>query len=307
VFGVYAAMHTSLDAISRPLRHPGHHLDRVGRTQPGPGRGSGDLSDRHRAARRARGAVRPWPVDAWGFIRLRGVQGWGRPVLGAEPRGSSTWPRSAAGCRRGVNPTLGPDATAVGWVFEYALVDTTGQHDLSQLRSFQDWTLRYWLQGVDGVAEVASVGRIRPPIPGGSRSRSAARLRRPDRGGDRSDPTLEQRSRWRRRRGGRARARRARTRLHQGHRRPREHPGQGQRRRHTGDTAGPGTGAPRSRATPGPRGAQRPGGSRRWHRHHAAATERTSCHRGCEAPAGRGTGLTAAGECTWSSPTIARN
>src|SRR6266852_1801526 len=58
----------------------------------------------------------------------------------------------------GVNPTLGPDATAVGWVFEYALVDTTGQHDLSQLRSFQDWTLRYWLQGVDGVAEVASVG-----------------------------------------------------------------------------------------------------------------------------------------------------
>src|SRR5438552_15867120 len=58
----------------------------------------------------------------------------------------------------GVNPTLGPDATAVGWVFEYALVDTSGRHDLSQLRSFQDWTLRYWLQGVDGVAEVASVG-----------------------------------------------------------------------------------------------------------------------------------------------------
>src|SRR6267142_6463486 len=58
----------------------------------------------------------------------------------------------------GVNPTLGPDATAVGWVFEYALVDTTGRYDLSQLRSFQDWTLRYWLQGVDGVAEVASVG-----------------------------------------------------------------------------------------------------------------------------------------------------
>src|SRR2546426_710803 len=58
----------------------------------------------------------------------------------------------------GVNPTLGPDATAVGWVFEYALVDTTGRHDLSQLRSFQDWTLRYWLQSVDGVAEVASVG-----------------------------------------------------------------------------------------------------------------------------------------------------
>src|SRR3989449_3287631 len=58
----------------------------------------------------------------------------------------------------GVAPEIGPDATSVGWVFEYALVDTTGRHDLSQLRSFQDWTLRYWLQGVDGVAEVASVG-----------------------------------------------------------------------------------------------------------------------------------------------------
>ena len=58
----------------------------------------------------------------------------------------------------GVNPQIGPDATSVGWVFEYALIDTTGRHDLQQLRSFQDWTLRYWLQGVDGVAEVASVG-----------------------------------------------------------------------------------------------------------------------------------------------------
>ncbi len=58
----------------------------------------------------------------------------------------------------GVTPQLGPDATSVGWVFEYALVDTSGRHDLQQLRSFQDWTLRYWLQGVDGVAEVATVG-----------------------------------------------------------------------------------------------------------------------------------------------------
>ena len=58
----------------------------------------------------------------------------------------------------GVNPALGPDATAVGWVFQYALVDETGQMDLQQLRSFQDWTLRYALEAVDGVAEVASVG-----------------------------------------------------------------------------------------------------------------------------------------------------
>lgn len=58
----------------------------------------------------------------------------------------------------GVNPTLGPDATGVGWVYEYALVDETGKHDLSELRSFQDWYLRYWLESVPGVAEVASVG-----------------------------------------------------------------------------------------------------------------------------------------------------
>ncbi len=58
----------------------------------------------------------------------------------------------------GVAPQIGPDATGVGWVFEYALVDRTGKHDLADLRSFQDWTLRYALTAVPGVAEVASVG-----------------------------------------------------------------------------------------------------------------------------------------------------
>ncbi len=58
----------------------------------------------------------------------------------------------------GVTPQLGPDATGVGWVFQYALVDETGQHDLAALRSFQDWYLRYWLRAVEGVAEVASIG-----------------------------------------------------------------------------------------------------------------------------------------------------
>ncbi|WP_372610236.1 efflux RND transporter permease subunit, partial [Halomonas sp.] len=59
---------------------------------------------------------------------------------------------------RGVTPTLGPDATGVGWVYEYALVDRTGKHDLAELRSLQDWYMRYALQTVPGVAEVASVG-----------------------------------------------------------------------------------------------------------------------------------------------------
>ncbi len=59
---------------------------------------------------------------------------------------------------QGVSPRLGPDATGVGWVYEYALVDKSGTHTLAELRSFQDWYLRYWLSAVPGVAEVASVG-----------------------------------------------------------------------------------------------------------------------------------------------------
>ena len=58
----------------------------------------------------------------------------------------------------GVTPTLGPDATGVGWVYQYALVDESGKQSLADLRSLQDWSLRYWLQSVPGVAEVASVG-----------------------------------------------------------------------------------------------------------------------------------------------------
>ncbi|HEY4884238.1 MAG TPA: CusA/CzcA family heavy metal efflux RND transporter [Myxococcales bacterium] len=59
---------------------------------------------------------------------------------------------------QGVTPVLGPDATGVGWVFEYALVDKTGHTTLQQLQSIQDWSLRYALQAVPGVAEVASIG-----------------------------------------------------------------------------------------------------------------------------------------------------
>ena len=58
----------------------------------------------------------------------------------------------------GVTPALGPDATGVGWIYQYALVDRSGRHDLSQLRSLQDWFLKFELQAVPGVAEVATVG-----------------------------------------------------------------------------------------------------------------------------------------------------
>ncbi len=59
---------------------------------------------------------------------------------------------------KGVTPTLGPDATGVGWVFQYALVDENNKYDLAQLRSLQDWYLRYQIGSVEGVAEVASLG-----------------------------------------------------------------------------------------------------------------------------------------------------
>ena len=58
----------------------------------------------------------------------------------------------------GISPKLGPDATGVGWAFQYALVDKTGQNNLQQMRSFNDWYLRYWLSSVPGVAEVATIG-----------------------------------------------------------------------------------------------------------------------------------------------------
>jgi len=59
---------------------------------------------------------------------------------------------------QGVKTELGPDATGLGWVFQYALVDRTGKHSLAELRSLEDWYLRYRIQSVPGVAEVASIG-----------------------------------------------------------------------------------------------------------------------------------------------------
>ncbi len=59
---------------------------------------------------------------------------------------------------RGAQPQLGPDATGVGWIYQYALLDRSGKHDLAELRSLQDWFLKYELQTVPGVSEVATVG-----------------------------------------------------------------------------------------------------------------------------------------------------
>ncbi len=58
----------------------------------------------------------------------------------------------------GVKTEIGPDATSLGWILQYALVDTTGRHTSSDLRSYQDWYLRYYLKSVPGVADVAPIG-----------------------------------------------------------------------------------------------------------------------------------------------------
>ncbi len=59
---------------------------------------------------------------------------------------------------QGVAPIIGPDATSIGWIFQYALIDTSGKNDLADMRTFQDFTLRYALSSVPGVSEVASIG-----------------------------------------------------------------------------------------------------------------------------------------------------
>ncbi|NOT22450.1 MAG: efflux RND transporter permease subunit [Nitrospiraceae bacterium] len=101
--------------------------------------------------------------------RVRGVSEYGVSYVYVifEDRTDLYWARSrvleymqklAGKLPSGVSPTLGPDATGVGWIYQYALVDESGAHDLAQLRSFQDWYLRFQLESVPGVAEVSAVG-----------------------------------------------------------------------------------------------------------------------------------------------------
>ena len=101
--------------------------------------------------------------------RVRGVSEYGVSYVYVifEDRTDLYWARSrvleylqklSGKLPSGVSPTLGPDATGVGWVYQYAVVDESGTHDLAQLRSLQDWYLRYQLESVPGVAEVAGFG-----------------------------------------------------------------------------------------------------------------------------------------------------
>jgi Cu(I)/Ag(I) efflux system membrane protein CusA/SilA len=82
----------------------------------------------------------------------------GTDIYWARPRVLEYMQQITGQLPPGVTPVIGPDATGVGWVYTYAVVDETGRHDLAYLRTLQDWYLRYALASVEGVAEVASVG-----------------------------------------------------------------------------------------------------------------------------------------------------
>jgi len=82
----------------------------------------------------------------------------GTDIYWARSRVLEYLSQAATALPAGVKPTLGPDATGVGWVFQYALIDRSGRRDVAELRSLQDWFLKYELQSLPGVSEVASVG-----------------------------------------------------------------------------------------------------------------------------------------------------
>ncbi|MGU0057204.1 efflux RND transporter permease subunit [Enterobacter hormaechei] len=110
-------------------------------------------------------AVRTWPKTVRGFSQF----GDSYVYVIFEDGTDLDWARSRVleylnqvqgKLPAGVSSEIGPDATGVGWIFEYALVDRNGKHDLSELRSLQDWFLKFELKTIPNVAEVASVGGV---------------------------------------------------------------------------------------------------------------------------------------------------
>ena len=110
-----------------------------------------------------------------GVVRLRHLRGRHRHLLGALARAGVPELRLRAPAARR-DAALGPDATGVGWVYQYALL--AKNRTLAELRTIQDWFVRYQLTKAQGVAEVASDRRLRPAVPGHGRSAAAAGLRR---------------------------------------------------------------------------------------------------------------------------------
>jgi len=156
-WGVYALRHTPLDAI------PDLSDVQVIVWAEWPGRGPDLVEDQltYAVSTALLSAPRVRAVRGQSFFGLSLVYVIfedGTDLYWARSRVLEYMDAAKARLPAGVTPTIGPDATGVGWVFEYALVDRTGRHDLAELRSLQDWNLRYALASVPGVAEVASVG-----------------------------------------------------------------------------------------------------------------------------------------------------
>src|ERR1022692_2213536 len=101
-------------------------------------------------------AVRGFSDFGYSFVYV--IFGEGTDIYWARTRTLEYLSAVQSKLPQGVTSELGPDATGVGWVFQYVLVDTRGGHSLADLRSLQDWFLRYQLRAVPGVAEVASLG-----------------------------------------------------------------------------------------------------------------------------------------------------
>ena len=156
-WGVYALRHTPLDAI------PDLSDVQVIVSAEWPGRGPDLVEDQltYPVSTALLSAPRVRSVRGQSFFGLSLVYVIfedGTDLYWARSRVLEYMDAAKARLPAGVTPTIGPDATGVGWVFEYALVDRSGKHDLAELRSLQDWSVRYALASVPGVAEVASVG-----------------------------------------------------------------------------------------------------------------------------------------------------
>jgi Cu(I)/Ag(I) efflux system membrane protein CusA/SilA len=156
-WGVYALRHTPLDAI------PDLSDVQVIVWAEWPGRGPDLVEDQitYPVSSTLLSAPRVRYVRGQSFFGLSLVYAVfedGTDLYWARSRVLEAMNAAKARLPDGVTPTLGPDATGVGWVFEYALVDRSGKHDLAELRGVQDWNLRLALGSVPGVAEVASIG-----------------------------------------------------------------------------------------------------------------------------------------------------
>jgi Cu(I)/Ag(I) efflux system membrane protein CusA/SilA len=155
--GIYAVTRTPLDAIPDlsdvqviiRTSYPGQSPDIVESQVTYP------IATTMQSAPRVR-AVRAFSVFGDSFVTVLFEDG--TDLYWARSRTLEYLSQASGRLPQGVTPTLGPDATGVGWAYQYALVDRTGRHDLGQLRALQDWFLRFQLKEIEGVAEVATIG-----------------------------------------------------------------------------------------------------------------------------------------------------